>query len=119
MKPKAGLQSLPQELLTYILSFLPWQDILRCTSLCKGLRQTYMSSSELQYITELGSQQLLPVSNNHIPVSKRLHFLRDNSRAWLKFDLHSFKTISIPEKFHMFTNTVHHQWACMFLGTIY
>ncbi|KAG2343005.1 hypothetical protein BDR05DRAFT_989989 [Suillus weaverae] len=105
MKHKAELLSLPEELLTSILSFLPWRDILRCTSLCKALRQTYMSSSELQYVTELGSQQLLPTSNNHISVSKRLQLLRDNTRAWFKFDLHSFETISIPEKFHMFTAT--------------
>jgi hypothetical protein len=32
MKPKAELLSLPEELLTHILTFLPWRDILRCTS---------------------------------------------------------------------------------------
>ncbi|KAG2105750.1 uncharacterized protein F5147DRAFT_775078 [Suillus discolor] len=107
MKAKAELLSLPPELLTYILSFLPWQDILRCTSLCKALRQTYISesSSELQYAIELGSQRLLPVSNNHIPVAKRLQLLRENASAWFKFDLHSFGTISIPEKFYRFTAT--------------
>ncbi|KAG1851970.1 hypothetical protein F4604DRAFT_1303676 [Suillus subluteus] len=105
MECKTELLSLPEELLTYILSFLPWQDILRCTSLCKALRQIYMSSSELQYVTELGSQQLLPVSNDHIPVSERLQLLRKNTRAWSKFDLRSFEIISIPETFQTFTAT--------------
>ncbi|KAG1880143.1 hypothetical protein F4604DRAFT_1954086 [Suillus subluteus] len=96
---KVELLSLPEELLLYILSFLPWQDILRCTSLCKALRQACMSSSELQYITELGGQQLLPVFGDHISFSKRLQLLRDKLHAWSKFDIHSFEAISIPEQF--------------------
>ncbi|KAG2069584.1 hypothetical protein BDR04DRAFT_1143262 [Suillus decipiens] len=107
MKPKAELLSLPEELLTYILSFLPWQDILCCTSLCKALRRTYLSSSELQYIAELGSQQLIPVSKNHISFSKCLQLLRDNIHAWFKFDLYSFETISIPKGFHMLITNGH------------
>ncbi|KAG1748342.1 uncharacterized protein EDB91DRAFT_1314974 [Suillus paluster] len=106
MRRKTGLLSLPEELRSYILSFLPWRDILRCTSLCKALRQTYMSSSELQYITELGGQQLLPVSNNYICVSKRLQLLRDKAYAWFKFDIErSFKTISIQKQFYETTKT--------------
>ncbi|KAG1848962.1 hypothetical protein DFJ58DRAFT_746739 [Suillus subalutaceus] len=98
-KSKVELLSLPEELLLYILSFLPWQDILRCTSLCKALRQAYMSSSELQYITELGGQQLLPVFGGHISFSKHLQLLRDKLHAWSKLDIHSFEAISIPEQF--------------------
>ncbi|KIK41618.1 hypothetical protein CY34DRAFT_197011 [Suillus luteus UH-Slu-Lm8-n1] len=99
MKPKAGLLSLPDEILHDILSLLPWQDILHCTSLCKALRRTYMLSSELQYITELGGQQLLPVSDGHISFSKRLQLLRDKAHAWFKFDIHSFEVIFIPVQF--------------------
>lgn len=73
--------------------------------LCKALREIYMSSIELQYITELGSQHLLPDSNNRISVSELLQLLRDNARAWFEFDLHSFETISIPDEFHLFTAT--------------
>ncbi|KAG0702060.1 hypothetical protein DFH29DRAFT_528715 [Suillus ampliporus] len=105
MKPKAELLSLPEELQFYILRFLPWRDILRCTSVCKALRQTYTSSSELQYITELGGQQLLPVSNNYTSVSKRLQLLRDRAHAWFKFDIRSFEIISIPKQFHETTKT--------------
>jgi hypothetical protein len=32
MKPKAGFLSLAEELKSYILSFLPWQDIFHCAS---------------------------------------------------------------------------------------
>ncbi|KAG1860348.1 hypothetical protein F4604DRAFT_1905970 [Suillus subluteus] len=98
MKPKAGFLSLAEELLFYILSLLPCRDILRCTSVCKALRQTYISSSRLQYIVELNGQHLLPMPNTGdlAPVSQRLQLLRDRAHAWFKFDLYSFKTISIP-----------------------
>lgn len=84
MKPQ--FLSLAEDLHIYILTFLPYQDILHCTSVsivllitpntpkwiwsfmlkvilqvCRGLHQIYLSSSELQYIVELGGQQLLPV----------------------------------------------------------
>ncbi|KAG2138343.1 hypothetical protein DEU56DRAFT_945374 [Suillus clintonianus] len=102
MQPKSGLLSLAQELQFYILSFLPCRDILRCTSVCKALRQTYMSSSELQYIIELSGQRLLPVSStdNHTPASNRLQTLRDRAHAWFKFDMHSFESIDLPEKLY-------------------
>ncbi|KAG1822734.1 uncharacterized protein BJ212DRAFT_1477149 [Suillus subaureus] len=94
-KPQADFQSLAEELQSYILSFLPYRDILRCISVCKALRQTYISCSELQYIVELGGQHLLPVPNtfdNRTPISKRLQLLRDNAHAWFRFDIHSFET---------------------------
>ncbi|KAG2151234.1 uncharacterized protein EDB93DRAFT_305364 [Suillus bovinus] len=102
IKPKAGFLSLAQELRFYVLSFLPCRDILRCTSVCKALRQTYMSSSELQYIVELSGQRLLPVpnTNNHIPISNRLQTLKNRAHAWFKFDMHSFKTITLQENLY-------------------
>jgi len=66
----------------------------------------YTSSSELQYIVELGGQHLLPAPNagldNYIPISKRLQLLRDNAQAWFRFNIHldCSKTISMPEHFH-------------------
>ncbi|KAG2153098.1 uncharacterized protein EDB93DRAFT_1249012 [Suillus bovinus] len=98
-KPTAQLQSLATELQSHILSFLPYQDILRCTSVCKALRQTYTSCSELQYIVELGGQRLLPVLNtfdNRTSISERLQLLRDNAHAWFNFDIHSFESVTIP-----------------------
>ncbi|KAG1751113.1 hypothetical protein EDB19DRAFT_1274362 [Suillus lakei] len=106
MESKAKFQSLPEELQAYILSFLPYRDILRCQSLCKALHQTYISSSELQYVVELGGQQLLPVPetdpDNHISIFQRLQLLRDRAYAWFKLDIRSlnFATITIPEQFH-------------------
>ncbi|KAG1734600.1 hypothetical protein EDB19DRAFT_1143135 [Suillus lakei] len=99
-KRKAKFLSLPEELRFYILGFLPCRDILRCTSVCKVLRRTYMSSSELQYIVELSGQQLLLVSNtdDNTAISERLRLLRDRAHAWFKFDLHSFKTVSFPKE---------------------
>ncbi|OAX31399.1 hypothetical protein K503DRAFT_87211 [Rhizopogon vinicolor AM-OR11-026] len=96
--------SLPQELQCYILGFTPWRDILRFTSVCKAFHQTYMSSCELQYIVELGGQGLLPLPDinlgGHVPIPKRLQLLREKSRAWLRFDIHSSKTISIPKQYY-------------------
>ncbi|KAG1750443.1 uncharacterized protein EDB91DRAFT_1244028 [Suillus paluster] len=106
-EPKAELMSLAEKLHSYILSFLPWQDILHCTSAYrytahKDLLQPYTSSSDLQYTGELGGQHLLPVSsNNHTPISERLQLLRDKVQAWFRFDVHYFKTVSIPEQFLM------------------
>ncbi|KAG1748401.1 uncharacterized protein EDB91DRAFT_1113810 [Suillus paluster] len=106
MQPRAEFLFLAEELRSYILSFLPYKDILRCTSVCKALRQTYISSSNLQYITELGGQQLIPVSNtnldDHTSISKRLalQLLTDKAHAWFKFDIRSFETVSVPEQFH-------------------
>ncbi|KAG2049309.1 hypothetical protein BDR06DRAFT_1023962 [Suillus hirtellus] len=89
------LLSLAEELLSYILSFLPYRDILQCTSVCRTLRQTYLSSSELQYIVEIGGQRLLVISNtdNSIPISKRLQLLRDKAHAWFKVDIHPFEMV--------------------------
>ncbi|KAG2125478.1 hypothetical protein DEU56DRAFT_759215 [Suillus clintonianus] len=98
MQPNVRFLSLVEELQFYILCFLPYRDILRCTSVCKALRQTYLSSSELQYIVELGGQCLLPVPNtdNHTPISERLRLLRNKAHAWFKVDIHSSKTTSVP-----------------------
>ncbi|KAG1778226.1 hypothetical protein EV702DRAFT_1094800 [Suillus placidus] len=84
LKFKAGLLSLAEELQFYILSFLPCQDILRCTS----------------YIVELSGQQLLavPDTDNYTPISKRLQLLRDKAHTWFKFNSHSFETVSIPKE---------------------
>ncbi|KAG1760924.1 hypothetical protein EDD22DRAFT_47872 [Suillus occidentalis] len=97
MKPETSFLSLAEELRIYILSFLSCRDILRCTSVCKALCQTYMSSSELQYIVEMSGQRLLHVSDtdNGIPVSVRLQLLRDKAHAWFKFDVHSFETVFV------------------------
>ncbi|KAG1804788.1 uncharacterized protein HD556DRAFT_1326314 [Suillus plorans] len=103
MKPSAGFLSLPRELQLNILSFLSGRDILRCTSVSKALRQTYMSSSELQYIVELSGQWLLhiPITDNvSIPVSKRLQLLRDKAHAWFKVDPYSFETVSLPKNMY-------------------
>ncbi|KAG1819900.1 hypothetical protein EV424DRAFT_916958 [Suillus variegatus] len=98
MKPlQTGFLSLAEELLSCILSFLPYRDILRCTSVCRTLRQTYLSSSELQYIVEIGGQRLLVISNpdNSIPFFKRLQLLRDKAHAWFKVDTHPFEMVPV------------------------
>ncbi|KAG2131773.1 hypothetical protein DEU56DRAFT_757469 [Suillus clintonianus] len=102
MKPKAGFLSLAEEVQLYILILLPYRDILRCSSVCKALRQTYLSYSELQYIVELGGQQLLHVPDinpeHRISVSQRLQLLRNRAHAWFKLDVHTCTTIFIPDQ---------------------
>ncbi|KAG1795316.1 uncharacterized protein HD556DRAFT_378346 [Suillus plorans] len=97
MEPQTGFLSLAEELQSYILSFLPYRYILRCTSVCRTLRQTYLSSSELQYIVEIGGQRLLVISNtdHSIPISKRLQLLRDKAHAWFKVDIHPFEMVPV------------------------
>jgi hypothetical protein len=64
-----------------------------------------MSSSELQYITELGGQRLLPIHNtnidNHVSFSDRLQLLRDKAQAWFKLDIERVPVgaVSIPQQF--------------------
>ncbi|KAG0699313.1 hypothetical protein DFH29DRAFT_57448 [Suillus ampliporus] len=100
MKPKSGFLSLSEELQHHILTFLPARDILRCASVSKALRRTYKSSSELQYIVELSGQRLLRVHNpdDRTPAYERLQLLRDKAHEWLKFDIDSFETFTLPEK---------------------
>ncbi|KAG0695906.1 hypothetical protein DFH29DRAFT_246964 [Suillus ampliporus] len=99
MTRKTGFLSLPEELRLHTLNFLPSQDILRCTSVCKDLRKTYLSSSSLQYIVELGGQGLLPIPkpDDSTPMDERLRVLRDKAHAWWKFDIDSFETFPLPE----------------------
>jgi hypothetical protein len=120
MKPTAEFMSLAAELHSYVLSFLPWQDVLRCSSVgyylmiynrfltivlqvCKALRLTYMSSSQLQYIVELGGQRLLHVPDtdldNPTSIAKCLQLLRDKANAWFKFDERPLMTLHVPEQF--------------------
>ncbi|OJA12064.1 hypothetical protein AZE42_02195 [Rhizopogon vesiculosus] len=101
---RAEFLSLPQELQCYILEFIPWRDILRFTSIYKALHQMYMSSCELQYVVELGGQRLLPLPDinlgDHVTIPKRLQLLREKSRAWLRFNIQSSKSISIPKQYY-------------------
>ncbi|KAG2065184.1 hypothetical protein BDR04DRAFT_1108916 [Suillus decipiens] len=100
MKPQ--FLSLTEDIHVYILTFLLCRDILRCTSVCKDLRQTYLSSSELQYIVELDGQQLLPVDlrvDDHTPISERLRLLRDEAHSWFKFGTRPVQTVIVPEIF--------------------
>ncbi|KAG1819926.1 hypothetical protein EV424DRAFT_1616975 [Suillus variegatus] len=110
-----GFLSLAEELLSYILSFLPYRDILQCTSACRTLRQAYLSSSKLQYIIEMSGQQLLAVPNtdNSIPISKCLQLLRDKAHAWFKVDLHSFKTVPIISSWRYLENSIAGEHFCL------
>ncbi|KAG1802731.1 uncharacterized protein HD556DRAFT_1437795 [Suillus plorans] len=102
MKPKFLFLA---DLHVYILSFLPYQDILRCTSVCRDLCQTYLSSSELQYIVELSGQQLLPVDlplDSHTPtISEYLQLLRDKAHAWFKLNTQPVEHVDVSNKYIM------------------
>ncbi|KAG2083241.1 uncharacterized protein F5147DRAFT_782990 [Suillus discolor] len=93
------------DLHVYILSFLPYQDILQCTSVCRDLRQTYLSSSELQYIVELSGQQLLPVDlplDSHTPtISECLQLLRDKAHAWFQLNTQPVEHVDVSNKYIM------------------
>ncbi|OJA08870.1 hypothetical protein AZE42_01739 [Rhizopogon vesiculosus] len=64
-----------------------------------------MSSSELQYITELGGQQLIPLPNadldNHTSFPERLQLLRNKAQAWFKLDINrnSFGRFPVPTQY--------------------
>ncbi|KAG1852504.1 hypothetical protein F4604DRAFT_1933652 [Suillus subluteus] len=78
------------------------QFLFLYSSVYVRLRETYLSSSELQYIVKLGGQRLLPVglgAHNHTPISERLRLLRDKAHAWFKFDTRPVQTVIVPETF--------------------
>jgi hypothetical protein len=82
----------------HVVVLVTWSFILMIfLQVCKALRQTYISSSELQYIVEMSGQRLLHVSNAdngiQVPVSARLQLLRDKAHAWFKVDINSFEKI--------------------------
>ncbi|KAG2107429.1 uncharacterized protein F5147DRAFT_653303 [Suillus discolor] len=67
----------------------------------------------------MSGQKLLAVPNtdDSIPISKRLQFLRDKAHAWFKVDLHSFKTVPITmsqrfqEKIHIVAGGHLYLWS--------
>ncbi|KAG1859374.1 hypothetical protein DFJ58DRAFT_726398 [Suillus subalutaceus] len=100
---------LAEDLHACILTFLSYRDILRCTSASiislvaiDTPKWDFVLTLILQYIVELGGQQLLPVglgAHNHTPISERLRLLRDKAHAWFKFDTRPVQTVVVPERF--------------------
>ncbi|KIJ61539.1 hypothetical protein HYDPIDRAFT_115689 [Hydnomerulius pinastri MD-312] len=78
------LQCLAEELLINILSFLPFQDILRCAQTCRTLCAVAKGSIELQYLIELGANGLTPVAQteSYLPTTERLQLLLRSASAW-------------------------------------
>lgn len=114
-----GSSSFAEQLQLYTLILLPYRDTPRYTSVrcycsmdyyltivsqvCKAFHQMYISYSELQYIVELGGQQLFPVPERDQQLHFYLRLLRDRAHAWFK---PLCATISISEQFRRGIKTV-------------
>jgi hypothetical protein len=105
----SDLPSLPRYSSMYIceqqFTVTMWACVLPTIVLqaCRDLRQTCLSSSELQYLVELGGQQLLPVDfppdSHEALISERLQLLKDKAQAWLKFDTQHVETVDVSDKY--------------------
>ncbi|KAG1736361.1 hypothetical protein EDB19DRAFT_1043446 [Suillus lakei] len=76
---RATLEDIPDELRYYIFSFLSFSEIIRCISTCRTMYDTVKTSTELQYIIELGAQRLIEVHPRAptISLAECLHILRN------------------------------------------
>ncbi|KAG1749033.1 uncharacterized protein EDB91DRAFT_1334439 [Suillus paluster] len=90
---RAALEDIPAELRCHILSFLSYNEIIRCALTSHTMYDTVKSSVELQYIIELGSQKLIQVHPRPPTVSTAecLHIIRDKANAWNSFELDATK----------------------------
>ncbi|EPQ52347.1 hypothetical protein GLOTRDRAFT_117721 [Gloeophyllum trabeum ATCC 11539] len=82
-RPK--LFSLPVELICRILAFLPPRDLARCSQINRFVRDIYLSSSHLRYITELALHGMAQApSSSDIPYHHRLTRLKEYSERWTR-----------------------------------
>ncbi|KAG2141010.1 hypothetical protein DEU56DRAFT_911504 [Suillus clintonianus] len=87
----ATFKDMPEELCCHILSFLSYNEIIRCASTCLTMYNTVNCSAELQYIIELGSQGLIEVHPRPSTVSfpECLRIIRNKANAWNTFRLNA------------------------------
>ncbi|KAG1818665.1 uncharacterized protein BJ212DRAFT_1497621 [Suillus subaureus] len=82
---RATLLNITEELRCYILSFLPYNQILRCASptlkLCRTMHTTVKNSVDLQYAIELGAQGLVQVHPPIVSIAECLRILREKANA--------------------------------------
>ncbi|KAI1793750.1 hypothetical protein LXA43DRAFT_1081303 [Ganoderma leucocontextum] len=79
---QAGLLDLPRELLLECSKYLDYRTLVRCTEVCKTLRQSIKESLELQYLIELGADGLIEGVGCTLPTSERLKLLLQRRARW-------------------------------------
>ncbi|KAJ8588681.1 hypothetical protein M405DRAFT_882034 [Rhizopogon salebrosus TDB-379] len=102
------LCGIAEELRCHILSFLAFNEIIRCALTCKTMYSTVKGSSELQYTIELGAQGLMPVHPQPPTVSAVdcLRTLKDKASGWSSFELNASKKLCITSAF-LFKSIAH------------
>ncbi|KAG2068463.1 hypothetical protein BDR04DRAFT_1232783 [Suillus decipiens] len=87
--------NITEELHCYILSFLPYNQILHCALICRTMHTIVKNSVELQYAIELGAQGLVQVHPRTVSTAECLRMLREKKNAWSSFKLHVTKSIRL------------------------
>ncbi|KAG2127319.1 hypothetical protein BD769DRAFT_763307 [Suillus cothurnatus] len=108
---RATISNIAEELRCRILSFLPYNDILRCASTCRIMHMTVKNSVELQYILELGSQGLVQVHPQppNVSIEECLRILREKANAWSSFNLNVTKKIKLPSVWPPHSSSLTHR----------
>ncbi|KZT01957.1 uncharacterized protein LAESUDRAFT_662823 [Laetiporus sulphureus 93-53] len=88
--------ALPLELINEILKLLDFQEVIRCTEVCKQLNGIIRSSLELQYKIELGADGLVDGLLGPMSTAERLELLFDRRRRWRSLDWTARTSVSIP-----------------------
>ncbi|KAG1841913.1 hypothetical protein DFJ58DRAFT_856105 [Suillus subalutaceus] len=90
---RATLLHIAEELRCYILSFLPYNQVLRCALICRTMYITVKNSVDLQYAIELGAQGLVQVHPATVSTGECLRILREKANAWSSFKLEVTKSL--------------------------
>jgi len=88
---------LPVELVSHILGFLEFRDLLRCSEVCKPLRKI-LDSSRLQYTIELGMHRMvsLDYAGTGPSFQRRRRILQDREYSWKNFEWRHRHTLTLP-----------------------
>lgn len=90
------LQSLPVELVCYVLSYLDLLDLLRCNLLSKRFRTIIQQSSRLQLRIDLERYCMVPALTRPVSYSHRLAQIRERERAWRQLDWKRQHKLTLP-----------------------
>ncbi|RPD61698.1 hypothetical protein L226DRAFT_612298 [Lentinus tigrinus ALCF2SS1-7] len=93
----ARFDQLPSELLSSILCYLHFLDVLRCRQVCLRLKHAVDGDVRMQYKVELGAAGMEDELHSTLTASERLAVLRKRQHAWKELAWLSQEDITAPE----------------------
>ncbi|KAI0717895.1 hypothetical protein C8T65DRAFT_571295 [Cerioporus squamosus] len=92
-----GLVDLPVELLSLILIYLDFRDVLRCREVCAWLKHVVDDDVRMQYKVELAAAGMEDGLHSTLTASDRLVALRERQSAWKKLSWLSQEDLPAPQ----------------------